>query len=110
MACNRLTDQALEAREELGVDVRFHEGFGDQPFILSVTQSRGQHSHTDVTMWFVLRGDRTEAMTPDPGEFRGIGWFGLDEPVDWSATHFDPHMARFVMKLSASLVTSASVR
>ncbi|GIF01136.1 NUDIX hydrolase [Paractinoplanes rishiriensis] len=99
-----------EAREELGIDVGFHERFGHRPFFLSVTQTRGQHSHTDVTFWFVLRGDRAQAMTPDPGEFRGTAWFGLDEPVDWAAAHFDPHMARFVDKLSAALVTSASAR
>jgi 8-oxo-dGTP diphosphatase len=104
------TTVVREAREELGIDVRFHEGLGDQPFFLSVTRTRGPHSHTDVTLWFVLHGDRAEAMTPDPGEFRGMGWFALDEPVDWSAAHFDPHMARFVTKLSAALVTSSSAR
>lgn len=104
------TTVVREAREELGIDVQFHQGLGDQPFFLSVTQTRGQHSHTDVTLWFVLHGDRSEPMTPDPGEFRGTGWFGLDEPVDWSAAHFDPHMARFVSKLTAALVTSASMR
>ena len=57
-------------------------------------------------MWFVLHGERNQAVTPDPGEFRGVGWFGLDEPVDWRGDHFDPHMARFVTKLSAALVTS----
>jgi 8-oxo-dGTP diphosphatase len=102
------TTVVREAREELDIDARFHQGLGDQPFFLSVTQTRGPHSHTDVTMWFVLRGDRAQAMTPDPGEFRGTAWFGLDEPVDWSAPHFDPHMARFVTKLSAALVTSGS--
>jgi 8-oxo-dGTP diphosphatase len=104
------TTVVREAREELGIDVRFHEGLGDQPFFLSVTQTRGQHSHTDVTLWFVLHGDRAQEMTPDPGEFRGTGWFGLDEAVDWAAAHFDPHMARFVTKLTAALVTSASAR
>jgi 8-oxo-dGTP diphosphatase len=104
------TTVVREAREELGINVRFHEHLGEHPFFLSVTQTRGPHSHTDVTMWFVLHGDRAEAMTPDPGEFRGTEWFGLDEPVDWSASHFDPHMARFVTKLSAALVTSASMR
>ncbi|MFY1633621.1 DUF397 domain-containing protein [Solwaraspora sp. WMMB335] len=58
----------------------------------------------------VVPSDRAEAITPDPGEFRGTAWFDLDESVDWSAAHFDPHMARFVTKLSAALVTSASAR
>jgi 8-oxo-dGTP diphosphatase len=104
------TTVAREAQEELGITVRFHELLDEYPFFLSVTQTRGPHSHTDVTLWFVLHGDRSEAITPDPGEFRGTEWFGLDEPVDWSASHFDPHMARFVTKLNAALVTSASTR
>ena len=101
------TTVVREAREELGIDVRFHEGLGDQPLFLSVTQTRGPHSHTDVTLWFVLHGDRTQEITPDPGEFRDTRWFGLDDPVDWAAAHFDPHMARFVTKLTAALLTSA---
>jgi 8-oxo-dGTP pyrophosphatase MutT (NUDIX family) len=102
------TTVVREAQEELGIDVRFHERLGDHPFFLSVTKTRGPHTHSDVTMWFVLHGDRGQVVTPDPGEFRGVGWFGLDEPVDWTADHFDPHMARFVTKLSAALVTSGS--
>jgi 8-oxo-dGTP pyrophosphatase MutT (NUDIX family) len=104
------TTVVREAQEELGLDVLFHERFGDHPFFLSVTQTRGPHTHTDVTMWFVLLGDRRQTITPDPGEFRGVSWFGLDEPVDWTADHFDPHMARFVTKLRTALVTSDSAR
>jgi 8-oxo-dGTP diphosphatase len=98
------TTVVREAREELGIDVRYHEGLGGgQPFFLTVTQTRGPHSHTDVTLWFVLVGDRAETMAPDPGEFRGVGWFGLDEPIRWNTSTFDPQMHRFVAKVSAAL-------
>jgi hypothetical protein len=70
---------------------------------LTVTQTRGPHSHTDVTLWFVLMGDRAEVLSPDPGEFRGVGWFGLDEPITWDASGFDPQMHRFVAKLSPAM-------
>jgi hypothetical protein len=69
---------------------------GGQPFFLTVTQTRGAHSHTDVTLWFVLAAGRDEAIRPDPGEFRGVSWFGLDEPIEWDAATFDPQMHRFV--------------
>ena len=52
------TTVVREAREELGIEAKFHERFGDQPLFLSVTQTRGPNRHTDVTMWFVLHGDR----------------------------------------------------
>jgi hypothetical protein len=32
--------------------------FGDDPLFLTVTRTRGEHSHTDVSFWFVLHGDR----------------------------------------------------
>jgi 8-oxo-dGTP pyrophosphatase MutT (NUDIX family) len=93
-----------EAEEELDIAARFHPGLGSgQPFFLTVTQTRGPHSHTDVTLWFVLAGDRAAAIEPDPGEFRGVGWFGLDEPISWDTATFDPQMHRFVAKLSAAL-------
>lgn len=45
------------AAEELQVSPEFHEALGDgQPFFVSITQTRGEHSHTDVTLWFALKG------------------------------------------------------
>ena len=92
-----------EAEEELGITPRFHDqlGAGD-PLFLTVTQTVGPHSHTDVTLWFVLVGDRNEHMTPDEREFRGVGWFGLDEPISWDAGTFDPQWPRFVQKLTSA--------
>jgi 8-oxo-dGTP diphosphatase len=93
-----------EAWEELGLDVRFHPRLGgDVPFFLSVTQTRGPHSHTDVTMWFVLDGDPTLDIRPDPSEFRATEWFGLDRPGGWDPELFDPHMTRFTAKLRAAM-------
>jgi len=98
------TTVVREAQEELGIAARFHEGLGgDRPFFLTVTQTRGPHSHTDVTLWFVLAADRGEPMRPDPGEFRGVSWFGLDEPIEWDAGTFDPQMHRFVAKLTTAV-------
>lgn len=91
-----------EADEELRLDARFHDVAGDRPLFLSVTQTRGPDSHTDVTLWFVLAASRHQKLEPDADEFTGINWLPLDS-TDWTAAHFDPHMARFVAKLIASL-------
>jgi hypothetical protein len=65
------------------------------------------HSHTDVTLWFALRGDREAAIHPDPREFSAVRWFGLDEQTKWPSADFDPEMGRFVSKLSLSLESLA---
>jgi len=43
----------------------------------------------------------------DADEFTAINWLPLDS-TDWTAEHFDPHMARFVAKLVAALDPSSS--
>ncbi|GGK11328.1 hypothetical protein GCM10010123_46600 [Pilimelia anulata] len=51
----------------LGVEVTFHPrvGGGDALFV-SQTHTRGEGTHTDVTLWFVVAA----APTGDPAEFR----------------------------------------
>jgi 8-oxo-dGTP pyrophosphatase MutT (NUDIX family) len=88
-----------EAGEELGIDARFHPRFGCDPLFLSVTRTRGAHSHTDVTFWFVLEGDQRMRVEVDPREASAARWFALDEPTEWAEDRFDPHMARFRRKL-----------
>jgi 8-oxo-dGTP diphosphatase len=91
-----------EADEELRLTAKFHDVTGDAPLFLSVTTTRGAHSHTDVTLWFVLTASRSERIEPDPGEFAGVHWLSLDS-TDWHSDHFDPHMARFAAKLRKAL-------
>lgn len=40
-----------EADEELGISPRFHPVCDSAPFFLTVTQTRGADSHTDVTLF-----------------------------------------------------------
>jgi 8-oxo-dGTP diphosphatase len=91
-----------EVSEELGIVPAFHPLFGDAPFFLTVAQTRGAQSHTDVTLWFVFAVDRYAPITPDPREFSDVRWFRLDETVTWATEQFDPGMARFVAKLSTA--------
>ena len=83
-----------EAREELGIECDPAPG---QHLVLSISQTVGRTaSHTDVSLWYVLQGDRSGALSWDAGEFRSIAWFHRDHlPLHRS----DPHMARFLRKL-----------
>jgi 8-oxo-dGTP diphosphatase len=93
-----------EAREELGIAAELHPDFGgDRPFFLTVTPTNAASSHLDVDLWFVLRVDHTAGLIPDPREFTGVRWFGLDDQRDWPATTYDPEMHRFVSKLKSAL-------
>jgi 8-oxo-dGTP pyrophosphatase MutT (NUDIX family) len=94
-----------EAGEELRVECAFHPRFGDDPLFLTVTRTRGEHSHTDVSFWFVLDGDQDMRIEADPREARAVRWFDLDDPAEWAQDRFDPHMARFRDKLLARLGT-----
>jgi 8-oxo-dGTP diphosphatase len=93
-----------EAFEELQITPKFHERLGGgQPLFLSITQTRGMNTHTDVTLWFALKGDVAAEIRPDPHEFSDVRWYSLDDQTDWSADCFDPHMQRFIAKLKSTL-------
>jgi 8-oxo-dGTP diphosphatase len=85
-----------ELSEELNLTAEFIYA---SPIFITVTRTVGDSGrHTDVSLWYVLRGDRSRAIEFDRGEFHRVRWFGFDEiPFERS----DPHMRRFVGKLSA---------
>lgn len=71
------------------------------PLFLTVTQTVGTTAgHTDVSLWYVVCGDRQQSLQYDQAEFRQIAWFALDHlPLERS----DPHLGRFVAKLRRAL-------
>jgi 8-oxo-dGTP pyrophosphatase MutT (NUDIX family) len=85
-----------EAEEELGVAPEFHPAFGSVPLFLSVTDTVGADSHTDVTFWFVLTGDERMRIDADPREARAVRWLDLDDP---GPDRSDPRMPAFLAKL-----------
>jgi 8-oxo-dGTP diphosphatase len=91
-----------EAREELGLLASFHPLSRDAAFFVTVTQTKGPHSHTDMTLWFLLEGDSTVPLHGDQREFAGLGWVGLDDPIE-TPNRFDPQWRRFVAKLCRAL-------
>ena len=88
------TTALREAKEELSIDGEFLK---DRPLFLSITETVGKTAgHTDVAIWYILRGNRSTELVFDTSEFLGIRWFHKDDvPLDRT----DEHMERFLMKL-----------
>ena len=83
-----------EAKEELSIDGEFlHQG----PVFVTITQTVGRTAgHTDVSIWYILKGDRATPLVFDDSEFSSIRWFHKDEvPLDRT----DKHLARFLKKV-----------
>ncbi len=83
-----------EAKEELSIDGEFlHE----HPLFVTITETVGKTAgHTDVSIWYTLKGDRSKELAFDDSEFLGVRWFRKDEvPLDRT----DKHMERFLKKL-----------
>ena len=90
-----------EAKEELQISADF---ISDSPLFITCTETVGLTAgHTDVSLWYVLRGNREEQLEYDKEEFNGIRWFHFDQiPFERS----DPHMSRFINKLSLTKVST----
>jgi 8-oxo-dGTP pyrophosphatase MutT (NUDIX family) len=86
---------AREAQEELGITAEF---LIPHPLFLTCTETVGLAAgHTDVSIWYVLRGDRNAMLDYDRVEFLGIRWFSFEQvPLE----RCDPHMGRFLDKLT----------
>ncbi|MEU7765020.1 NUDIX domain-containing protein [Nocardia sp. NPDC049190] len=89
-----------EAHEEMGVEADFSI-VGTDPVLLTVTSVFDNHDgHVDISLWYVIRGDRTQDCDLDPREFDGGRWWDIDR---FGLPESDPHFARFVSKLEAAL-------
>ena len=88
------TTAIREAKEELAINGEFHH---DGPLFLTITETVGKTAgHTDVSIWYSLRGDRSNELVVDQSEFHSVRWFHKDEvPLDRA----DQHMERFLSKL-----------
>jgi 8-oxo-dGTP diphosphatase len=87
-----------EAREELGSDPIFDES-SESPLFVTVNRTDGiDGGHIDVSLWFLLRGCRSMALSPDLAEFNETRWW---TPTDVGAAiprTFDRHYTRFLKK------------
>jgi 8-oxo-dGTP diphosphatase len=88
-----------EIQEELGQKATFLRS-NDQPFFVTVTQTVGLTAgHTDVSLWYLMRGSLHDRIDFDRREFNDVAWFSFDEVLESSPVIFDPHMQRFTQKL-----------
>jgi len=94
-----------EAAEELHLTATPSPITGPAPVFATVTRTRGQLPHTDVTLWFALVAAPEQITSYDAGEFTGVRWWPLAElrrHLDTPAAgDFEPHLARFLDKLTA---------
>ena len=91
-----------EAMEELGLVADFSV-IGEAPAFITVTQTRGAGTHTDVSLWYVIAGDSTSDINYDPREMRGLRWLDFAEVLAMDDQLLDPHMKRFVRKFKGML-------
>lgn len=83
-----------EAMEELGITPEF---VFETPIFLTVTETVGSSPrHTDVSLWYVIKGNQKQAYDFDQNEFHRVQWFDFGK-MPWERT--DPHMGRFLNKL-----------
>lgn len=92
-----------EAQEELGQPAVFLKG-NDRPFFVTVTPTVGLTAgHTDVSLWYLLRGSIHDRIAFERREFNDMSWFTFSEVLDSHPAIFDPHMQRFTRKLQQYL-------
>jgi 8-oxo-dGTP diphosphatase len=84
-----------EVKEELGFAAPHAIG---APLMVTWTTTVGLTAgHTDISLWYVLRGNREQPIEYDRAEFHAVRWFPRDQvPLQRS----EPHMARFLKKLA----------
>ena len=100
---NPATTVVREAQEELGLTAQFDMTLGDKPLLITVTQTVNGNIHTDVSLWYVLKGDSRVDLDFDRREMNGYRWLTFDEVLHTDTSKLDPHMRRFVNKLEREL-------
>jgi 8-oxo-dGTP diphosphatase len=84
-----------EFEEELGVAI--DPAAIQPPLMVTCSTTVGSAAgHTDVSLWYVVKVNRSQPFTFDEEEFHEIRWFKFSA-VPFHAT--DPHLGRFLKKL-----------
>jgi len=87
-----------ELFEELGLAAEA-DAIG-APAMVTVTETVGLTAgHVDVSLWYVVPGDRTQPLRFDADEFESVRWFAFDQVPLQRA---EPHLGRFIAKLRAA--------
>lgn len=97
-----------EIMEELGLDTDFLMDEYKKPFFLNQVETVGKTpGHIDVDLWYILKGDSSQALNTDADDFKkefgNFKWYKFDEILSTPIEKFDPSMHRFVLKLKNHL-------
>lgn len=85
-----------EIVEELGIPARFASP--DPQFITATTTVGSASRHVDVSLWYVVLGDRRKPLDYDRSEFNQVRWFHRHNvPQDGC----EPELGRFLAKLGS---------
>ncbi len=97
------TTVSREAYEELRITPKFGTVFGHDPLFVTVTETKGQGAHTDVSLWYVIEGTSTDVLAYDKVEMNSYKWLSLQDVLDTDISELDPHMHRFVAKMQRTI-------
>jgi 8-oxo-dGTP pyrophosphatase MutT (NUDIX family) len=83
-----------EIIEELGISAEFV--FPEPQFITATTTVGQTAGHIDVSLWYLVRGHRSQRLDFDRDEFTQVEWFSRnDVPYE----RVEPELGRFLAKL-----------
>ncbi len=86
---------------ECGEELRYTPtGPPRRPTFLTVTETRGPNTHTDVSLWYVLDVAESAITWYDRREFTAIRWLTADDIQTMPIEQLDPHFHRFLAHLS----------
>ncbi len=72
------------------------------PILITSTETVGKTSgHTDISIWYAIKGNKSLQVEFDPGEFYAVKWFHKDNLPG----NTDPHLYRFVKKYYETNIT-----
>ena len=95
-----------ETKEEFGIEAVFLHN-NQKPFFVTVAQTVGlTPGHTDVSLWYLLRGSIHDVLQYDRFEFTGVEWYTIGKILKTDPAIFDPHLQRFAAKLAKNLSAS----
>lgn len=92
-----------EADEELGVEAKFDTVFGRDPLFVTVNTTKPPDSHVDVSIWYVVGVDSSQALTVDEREMRSYRWFTPSQILQMDIRQLDINMHRFIKKMQSRL-------
>jgi 8-oxo-dGTP pyrophosphatase MutT (NUDIX family) len=95
-----------EITEELGL--RISRSSVGAPVMLTSSETVGLTAgHTDISLWYVVRSDRSASLAFDASEFNAVKWFRFSDVPLYRA---DPNLGRFLKKLECANQTMEPTR